>query len=75
MSKMFLNVTFLNILQYFTWVHYLLLFYFFQFAEWCLDYGSRKCPRADRPYSLFEGLFYCLYSLIVVKDVFSSVLK
>lgn len=28
---------------------------FFQFAEWCLDYGTHGCRIPDRPYSLFEG--------------------
>lgn len=33
----------------------------FQFAEWCLDYGTHGCRIPDRPYSLFEGkLCVCL---------------
>ncbi|KAJ8687404.1 hypothetical protein QAD02_023198 [Eretmocerus hayati] len=35
-----------------------------KFTEWCLDYDANQRRRADRPYSLFEGLAGTLYFLI-----------
>ena len=35
---------------------------FVQFAEWCLAYGTHGCRIPDRPYSLFEGIKYLLFS-------------